>query len=157
MKILLAIKASTPLDAITRAVIRQFRPEGAEICVLHVLELDRVVPPVYDYARGQEYGDDVVARLTSGQAAAKELTAGVAEQLQAAGFRTSSTVIAGEPKTAILACAATWQAELIIVGGQERGHVRLSAGKGKVAAAVALEARCSVQIVRADHFEPLAA
>ena len=73
--------------------------------------------------------------------------AGAARELERAGFATSTTVQEGEPRQVILHCAATWRANLIVVGSHGKtGLDRLLLGS--VSEHVARHALCSVEIVR---------
>lgn len=147
MKVLLAIDASEFSTAATQMIIRQFRPAGTQVRVVHALEFDKVLPAAYDFARGPDYGKDVSSRLKSGKQQAEELTVKTAQQLRSAGFEVTTEVVEGDPKSAILDCAAAWNPDLIVMGSHGRkGWDRFTLGS--VSEAVAHNAKCSVEIVR---------
>jgi nucleotide-binding universal stress UspA family protein len=73
-----------------------------------------------------------------------------AEQARtAAGLKTSGEVLSGNPKEVILEEARRWDADLIVVGSHgRRGFKRFLLGS--VSEAVAMNAHCSVVVVRAS-------
>lgn len=69
------------------------------------------------------------------------------EVFASAGLKTSASVLEGKPKDAILEEAKNWNADLIVVGSHgRRGFKRLLLGS--VSEAVAMNAPCSVVVVR---------
>jgi nucleotide-binding universal stress UspA family protein len=146
-RILLAIDDSEFSRAATESIAVHIRPESTSVHVLHVLELDHLVPPAFDFARGADYGPEVAARLENGRKAAQELVSGSARLLQDACFETSTVVREGEPRHAILDYAAEWDCDWIVMGSHgRRGFNRFF--MGSVSEAVARHAHCSVHIVR---------
>jgi nucleotide-binding universal stress UspA family protein len=142
MKVLLPIDDSRCSEAATQSLLQQFRPENAELCVLHVVEPLLLIP--YPY----------VAQVETLQAAqeerlkeANELVRRTEEQLVKAGFQVQTAVEEGDPRSVILDYAARWNADLIVIGSHGRkGLDRFLLGS--VAESVARHAHCSVQIVR---------
>lgn len=147
MKILLAIEDAKYAEAAVHALVRQIRPEGAEVCVFHVVAPLVVIP--YGYM-GQ------VATLEAAQKErlreGKELAERTGEQLRAAGFHVRLLFGDGDPKTAILDKAQEWNADVIFMGSHgRRGIERFLIGS--VSEAVLRHASCSVEIVRAPAIE----
>jgi nucleotide-binding universal stress UspA family protein len=71
--------------------------------------------------------------------------------LENVGFRPTTAVKEGDPRTEIINMASEWHADLIMVGSHGRtGLDRLL--MGSVSEAVARHAPCSVQIVRTAKF-----
>ena len=69
------------------------------------------------------------------------------EVLASAGLKATADVLDGNPKEAILEEAKKWNADLIVVGSHgRRGFKRLLLGS--VSEAVAMNAHCSVVVVR---------
>lgn len=135
-KILLAIDDSKFSEAAVRTVLRQTRPEQAEVCVLHVVDLQLPIPTSYVDAFRQQ-------SLSRG----KELAAGVEQQLKKAGFKAHAIVEEGYPRSAIVDYAKKWDANLIVAGSHGRkGLDRFLIGS--VAEFVVRHAPCSVEIVR---------
>jgi nucleotide-binding universal stress UspA family protein len=70
------------------------------------------------------------------------------EVLVAAGLKATTAVLSGNPKEVILEEARKWDADLIVVGSHgRRGFKRVLLGS--VSEAVAMNAHCSVVVVRA--------
>jgi nucleotide-binding universal stress UspA family protein len=146
-KIILAIDDSAFSRAAIESVADHIRPEDTVVHVIHVLELDRLVPPPIDFARGNEYGPDVAAHVKSGREAAQALVGAAEERLQTAGFSTGSVIREGDPRSAILDYADEWGSDWIVMGSHGRqGLDRFFIGS--VSEAVARHAHCSVHIVR---------
>ena len=69
------------------------------------------------------------------------------EVLASAGLKATTAVLSGSPKEAILEEAKKWNADLIVVGSHgRRGFKRFLLGS--VSEAVAMNAHCSVVVVR---------
>jgi len=145
MRILLAIDDSLFSSSATDTLIAQVKAEGVEVRVLHVLE-----PFPRDLAEtmgSKEQPDFALARVKLRERA-KELVAKTMQKLQRAGFKVSSSIEEGDPRSVILYQAEMWDADLIVLGSHGRtGLDRFLIGS--VSEAVARHARCSVQVVRA--------
>jgi nucleotide-binding universal stress UspA family protein len=143
MKIVLAIDGSKFSEAAVHTIAKRARPEDTHVRVLHVVD-----PPSLLVARemgGYDPALDAVWEAEKHQAEA--LVATVADELRANGFKVSTVVEEGDPKSKIIDEAARWGADLIIVGSHGRkGLERFLLGG--VSDAVARHARCSVEIVR---------
>jgi nucleotide-binding universal stress UspA family protein len=66
------------------------------------------------------------------------------------GLQVTTTTLEGVPHEVIVAEAERWHADLIVLGSHGYGRVR-RAILGSVAAAVAVEAPCAVEIIRMGH------
>jgi nucleotide-binding universal stress UspA family protein len=136
MKILLAIDDSIFSEAVTRAVIQLMRPEHMEVCVLHVVDLMLPIPTSYAEGYRKEslkHGKDLVRR-------AEHL-------LTEADYKVKTAVEEGDPRSKVIDYAASWKADLVLVGSHGRkGLDRFLVGS--VAESVARHAPCSVLIVR---------
>ena len=140
MKILLAIDNSKFSEAAARTLTSQFRPEGAEVRVLHVVEPIAIYGPPQMSSGYYPELEDQVPR-------AHELVDQVAKKRSFGGFRVATSVATGDARSTILENAAEWHADLIVLGS----HGRKGLGRfflGSVSEAVARHAPCSVQIVR---------
>jgi len=136
MRILLAIDDSKFSEAATQAVIAQFQPQGTEIKLLNVVDL--VLPiPTSDAAGFREES------LRRGQ----EVVRRAEQALSKAGFKVSTDVEEGDPKSKIIDQANRWNAELIVLGSHGRRGIERFL-MGSVAEAVTRHAHCSVQIIR---------
>jgi nucleotide-binding universal stress UspA family protein len=66
------------------------------------------------------------------------------------GVSVTSKVLEGDPAEAILEEAERWDADLVVVGSHGYGRLKRRL-LGSVSQALALHARCSVEIVRCQH------
>ena len=147
MKVLVAVDNSEFSEAAVRSIVRQFRAEEAEVCVLHALEWQRALPSGFAFARGESYGNQLRAAMKQGREQAAALVIRMAGLLRAGGFRASTVVVEEKPLFAILGRAAEWGADLIVLGSHcRRGLDRVLTGS--VSEKVARQASCSVEIVR---------
>lgn len=142
MKTLLAMDESECSQAAMRLVIQEMRPEDSEVYVLHVAAPKWLV---WDYDLG-ELGQIEAAReetLKRGQ----ELLERVKPLIAKAGFEVRAAMAEGDARFVIVDQAASWNAELIVLGS----HGRKGLGRlllGSVAEHVARHAHCSVLLVR---------
>jgi nucleotide-binding universal stress UspA family protein len=149
MKILLAVDGSACSDAAVTEVARRSLPAGSAVRILHAIEpyptyvpeLWTLPPMSYDQLEKLERER---ARLFLGRAAAELAEAGVPHEA------VTTSVVVGPPKEVILEEAESWGADLIVVGSHGRGAVKRFL-LGSVSQAVALHARCSVEIVRSKE------
>ena len=148
MKVLLAIDGSGHSEAAINEVARRHFPAGTEVRVISV-----VVPSYYSGALAEGGGD---ARIYTeienyardrAHAAVKKAAATLRADEGSRPLNVTTKVLAGPAKVAILDEAEAFGAELIVVGSH--GHGKLESFLiGSVAHAVALHAKCSVEIVR---------
>ena len=147
MKILLATDGSPCSDRAGEEVARMPWPEDIQVMVISAMEMP-VVPAIEPYGvspdyfvelegesrrRAQSFVDQALARLGTGENKSIKVT---------------GEVVQGSPKQAILDYADEWGADLIVLGSHGYGML----GRfllGSVSSAVAIHAKCSVEIVRA--------
>jgi len=150
MKILLAIDGSEHSEAAVDEICRQHFPPDSEVRVISVVE-QPYFPETFP-GGGMNmtlYGDmEKVARERTRaiveNAAAKLRTDEGSRQLNV-----TTEVPSGSPKGVILEVAEAFGADLIVVGSH--GHGKLERFLlGSVSQAVALHAKCSVEIVRSQ-------
>ena len=148
MRILLATDGSGHSEAAVHEIARQRWPADSEVRVISVVE-----PP---YVLGTFPGESVNTSLyveieKSARDRARAAVDKAAAQLQSdEGSRqltVTTDVLSGSAKRVILEDAEAFRADLIVVGSH--GHGMLDRFLlGSVSQAVALHARCSVEIVR---------
>jgi nucleotide-binding universal stress UspA family protein len=140
MKILLAIDDSPFTEASVKTLIAQFDPAKTEVRVIHVVEPISVsAVPQMD----PQYYPELREQVKEAQAMVDR----VAKKLQGAGFRLTTAVETGDPRSMIVDAAAAWKPDLIMLGSHGRkGLSRFLLGS--VSEAVARHAPCSVEIVR---------
>ena len=149
MKILLAVDGSECSDRAVTEVSERPWPPASEVKVVYAVELP-VVPAVEPWAVPPEYFEQAIkAGRDTGRAAVERAVSTLRAGADRA-LKVTSEIIEGSPKRVILDEAETWGADLIVVGSHGYGILnRLLLGS--VSQAVALHAKCSVEIVRLCH------
>ena len=138
MKILMGIDESKFSDDVLRAIVTQFRPEHAEVRILHVLQPTAPAPP--------QMAPGYAPELEDQKKPAHALVERIAKELRSAGFKVDTAVEVGDIRETVIDSAADWGADLIVVGSHGKGIQRFLLGS--VAEFVARHAKCSVEIVR---------
>jgi nucleotide-binding universal stress UspA family protein len=141
-KILLATDGSSYSECAARSIAERPWGKGTEVKIVSVI--DPVIPATDPwYAAGEvmdRIRDQKRAECEQAVRSAKELLSG-------AGLTTSVSVHEGVPKWRILDEAQEWGANIIVVGSHgRRGLTRLLLGS--VSEAVAMNALCSVEVIR---------
>jgi nucleotide-binding universal stress UspA family protein len=146
MKILLPVDTSICSSAAARAIIAQFRPEHTEVRVMHAVEWPKELPTYLAFAEGPTAARDILEAHGAQFERGRFLVDGIAQELTAAGFATSTDVREGGAKAMILASAAEWHPDVIVIGSHGRSGVdRLFLGS--VAEQVMRDAACPVEVV----------
>jgi nucleotide-binding universal stress UspA family protein len=148
MRVLLAIDDSQSSEAAAHMVMDQAQPGKTEVRVLNVLR-----PPTLLVAREMVGYDPSLGNTWEMQTeSARNLVENVATNLRAKGVTTTSSVEMGEPRAKILEVAQAWDADLIVLGSDQRTRL---AGylSGGIPESIARRASCSVEIVRAPQKE----
>jgi nucleotide-binding universal stress UspA family protein len=136
MRILLAIDDSKFSEAATQAVIAQHHPQGTQVKILNVVDLQIPIPTSYAAGFREEslkHGQEVVRRAE--------------QMLKKTGYTVETAVEEGDPRSKIIDQAAQWNAELIVLGSHGRRGVDYFL-MGSVSEAVVRHAPCSVEVVR---------
>jgi nucleotide-binding universal stress UspA family protein len=129
-RVLLATDGSETSAAAARALAERPWPEGSEFRVLSVEEPWALKP-----SRVRHDGQ------------AQEAVGSAEQVLASAGLKATGAVLSGNAREVILEEARKWEADLIVVGSHgRRGFRRLLLGS--VSEAVAMDAHCSVVVVR---------
>lgn len=114
---------------------------------MNVVESLQLMPVSYGFGTGPVCTENYLAIAQQWRSEGEKLVADVADRLQSAGFKTSTSVEEGDARERILDCAEKWRPNLILVGSHgRRGIDRLLLGS--VSEAMARHAGCSVDIVR---------
>ncbi len=149
MKILLAVDGSTFSEAAVNEVAARPWPEGSEVRVISVIEL-QFTPTKETRALPESYYSQLER---AGQEQARSAINHAVEQLRARAdepLEITTEAVIGRAKEAILEEAERWGADLIVLGSHGYGW-----GKrflfGSVALAVTTGATCSVEIVRCQE------
>lgn len=142
MNILVASDGSECSNAAVASVAGRPWPPGSVIRVISVA--DAVLPPMPTW-----YGEaGSVARLHEEAKKEAERSAQEAkDMLISRGVDVTKTVLHGDPKAMIIEEAERWSADLVVLGSHgPRGLDRMLLGS--VAEALAMHARCSVEVIR---------
>lgn len=145
MRILLAVDGSPGSEAAVEEVCRRPWPPESEVRVVTVLS-----PIESILMQGVKHSpttfDDLLEQ--QGMEAAKRLNEIASDlALRAPGLHVTPRMLEGLPKEAIVDEAEQWGADLIVVGSNGYGAIKRFL-LGSVSLAVALNAPCSVEIVR---------
>jgi len=140
MKILVGLGDSGFSTAILNCLQTQFRPERCEVKVIHILQpLSMAAMP--------EMSSRYAPELEDRKGPARDMVNQFAAELRASGFRAEAAVEMGDVRDRMLATAAEWDADLIMVGSHGQNAIsRLLVGS--VADSIVRHAPCSVQVVR---------
>jgi nucleotide-binding universal stress UspA family protein len=143
MRILVAIDGSEQSDAVVDDIARQYFPADSEVRVISVVEAPNLGDGV-DMSLSAEIEKTARQRASSAvEKAAAQLRADEGNHKR----NVTTDVLSGSPKRVILEEAESFGADLIVVGSH--GHGMLDRFLlGSVSQAVALHAKCSVEIVR---------
>lgn len=147
MRVLLAIDDSEPSQAAVQAVLE--RGPGPEVRVVHVVEpAASLIPSLVAGAElGLWRGAEIEALRRTTLEEAQDLVAKAGRRLREAGLSVTTSVEEGDPRSKIIDLAATWPADLIVLGSHGRkGLDRFLLGS--VSETVARHAPCSVEIRR---------
>lgn len=136
-RVLLATDGSNTSAQAARALAERPWPEGSEFRVISVEEPWTIKS---SGVRSEKEAQEAVNKAE--------------EVLASAGLKATGAVLSGNTKQAILQEAQRWAAELIVVGSHgRRGFRRFLLGS--VSEAVAMNAHCSVVVVRAPRKNPI--
>ncbi len=147
MKILVAIDGSKHSEVVVNEIARRPFPAASEVQVISVIE-----PPYWPlYAGGrvdmQPYEVMESTSREGAQAAVEKAATKLRAGAESRQLNVTTKVLSGSPKGVILEEAEAFGADLIVVGSHGYGLVERFL-LGSVSQAVALHAKCSVEIVR---------
>ncbi|MGB6822544.1 MAG: universal stress protein [Candidatus Acidiferrales bacterium] len=133
MKILLAIDSSSASQNVIAEAAARPWPSGTRFCVLHIVDVLGMGRSLAMIDEEKRYGQAFVAAA--------------AEKLVRAGHETSTDVLVGFPRKAVVQYAKEWGADFVMVGSHGQGALSRFL-LGSVAQAVLRTAPCSVEVVR---------
>ena len=139
-QILVAVDNGQPAACAFDAAVELSMQLGAELTVLHVVDITEAYVPQLGYA-----DQDVVTKLYRD---GEQLLGQVFARLPS-NLNPQRQLIEGEPVDVVLSVARDWPADLIVIGNDNRGrlsHFLL----GSTADAIVRRASCPVVTVRAD-------
>lgn len=138
MRVLIALDVTVQCKEIVDAAASRPWPKNTKFLLLHVLD-------PFPFAKAP------ISLTRAREAAAQQIKA-ASESLVNSGWNVESEVVLGVPRRAVAQVAASWEADLVMVGSNEVGELtRLFLGS--TARSVLRHAPCSVEIVRPDPKE----
>ncbi len=147
-KILLAIDGSEQGEAAVEELTRQPFPDGSELQVISVAELPYLpLPYPGDGIDMNVYAEVEKSYLQRANAAVEDAAIKLRVGSESNKLGITTGVPSGSPKEVILQEAKAFGADLIVVGSHGYGMMERFL-LGSVSEAVALRAKCSVEIVR---------
>jgi len=148
MKVLLAIDGSGHSDAAVDEMVHKHLPVNSEIRVISVVGTPYIPGSVgAEYVDMRIYDEIENAAKVAAHAAVDKAVATLRAADGSRQRNITTTVVSGSPQQKILEEAEAFGADLIIVGSHGHGKFEQFL-LGSVAHAVALHAKCSVEIVR---------
>jgi nucleotide-binding universal stress UspA family protein len=144
-RVLLATDGSAYSEAAARSVAQRPWPKGTEFKIVSVVE--QMVPAMDPgYASGE-----VIERMLIQNRTQCEAAVGSAMKILAStGLAAGTSVLSGNAKWTIIDAAKEWNADLLVVGSHgRRGLTRVLLGS--VSEAVAMNAPCSVEVIRSPE------
>ena len=146
MKILLATDGSAHSKIVLEKVAGKPYPPNTEVRIISAYHRTPLISSIEPMGVSQEYYAKIDHYALK---AAEKITKNAAEILHKKNpaLTITTTVIDGSPKSVILKEAERFGADLIVVGSHGSGAVKRFL-LGSVPQAVALHAKCSVEIVR---------
>jgi nucleotide-binding universal stress UspA family protein len=145
MKVLLATDGSEHSEAAVDEIVNRHFPANSEVRVISVVALPSF--PVVPGAGVSFYGEAEKPARDLARAAVEKAAVKLRESNQSDKPKVTTEVLSGSPKLAILEEAEAFGADLIVVGSHGSGAIERFL-LGSVSQAVALHAKCSVEIVR---------
>ena len=133
MKVLIALNITAQSREIVNEAASRPWPAGTVFLVLHVLD-------PFPFAKAP------ISLKRAKEAAAVQLKS-AATRLSEAGWKTETDVVVGMPRRVVSEVAASWRADLIMVGSNDAGAL-MRLFLGSTARSVLRHAPCSVEIVR---------
>ena len=150
MKILVATDGSEYSLAAAQSVASRPWPEGTLFQVLSVEELVVVETPMAASSPAAFYPPSLLEELlANAHERAIAATESAMKILTQAGLKIAApkTRLVGDPRSLILEAAQAWPADLIVLGSHGRSGLDRFL-MGSVSEAVAIHARCSVEVIR---------
>lgn len=146
MRILLAVDGSSCSQLAAAEVARRPWPASSEVKIITAFEtVVSAVPETWMLA--PDYYEQTLMALRDQARSVIESAMSVLRTCEDRTIKVTTEIIEGSPKRVILDEAERWNADLIVVGSHGYGAIERFL-LGSVSQAVALHAKCSVEIVR---------
>jgi len=150
MRILVAIDGSEQSEAAVGEVARRHFPAESEVRVISVVNPPMPLSAESLAISSGYHGELEKIEREGARRAIEKAALSLRESLAGGSVKITTEVLSGSPKGVILEEAEAFGADLIVVGSHGRGMLERFL-LGSVSQAVALHARCSVEIVRSPQ------
>jgi len=147
MRILLATDGSGHSEAAVDEIAHRHYPADSEVRIISVVEPLMPLSAESLATSAGYHGELEKIERERASSAIEKAAAGLRESLEAGSMKITTEVLSGSPKRVILEEAEAFGADLIVVGSHGHGALERFL-LGSVSQAVALHAKCSVEIVR---------
>lgn len=147
MRILLAIDGSEHSEAAVDEITHRHYPADSEVRVISVIEPLMPLSAESLATSAGYHGELEKIERERARHAIEKAAARLRESIGGGSVKITTDVLSGSPKGVILEDAEAFGADLIVVGSHGRGMLERFL-LGSVSQAVALHAKCSVEIVR---------
>ncbi len=150
MRILVAIDGSEHSEAAIDEVARWHYPVDSEVRVISVVEALMPLSAESLATSAGYHGELEEVERERARSAIEKAAARLRKSSDGGSMKITTEVLSGSPKRVILEEAEAFGADLIVVGSHGHGALERFL-LGSVAQAVALHAKCSVEIVRSPR------
>ena len=147
MRILVAIDGSEHSEAAVDEIAHRHFPADSEVRVISVVNLPMPLSAESLATSAGYHGELEKSERERASSAIERAAARLRESLGDGSVKITTEVLSGSPKGVILEEAEAFGADLIVVGSHGYGMLERFL-LGSVSQAVALHAKCSVEIVR---------
>ena len=147
MRILVAIDGSEHSEAAVDEIAHRHSPADSEVRVISVVNPPMPLSAESLATSAGYHGELEKIERERARRAIEKAAARLRESLEGGSVKITTEVLSGSPKQVILEEAEAFGADLIVVGSHGHGALERFL-LGSVSQAVALHAKCSVEIVR---------
>lgn len=146
MRVLLAVDGSRFSNAAVEEIAQRPWPDHTEIRIISVAQPPLVAPPE-TWELPDNFGEQMEKAVRDRAHPVVDNAAERLRQALGANIKTTTAVLLGHPKQAIIDEAERWRADLVVVGSHGQSALTRFL-LGSVSQTVASHAKCSVEIVR---------
>ena len=147
MNVLLPVDGTRASDAALDAFIHQFKPDTVRVRVLYVVESSLAVPDSIAFAEAGAAAAVAAGQVVELRRCGQQIADRALDRLHAGRFDAEADVTEGDAGREIVAHAAAWPADTIVMASHGRhGFDRFWIGS--VAEYVLRHAPCAVEIIR---------
>ncbi len=152
MRILLATDGSEHSEAVLNEITRRPFPANSELRIISVVDPPMPLAEESLATSAGYHGELEKIELERARTAVEDAALRLRDNAEGRSLNITTEILSGSPKRVILEEAETFGADLIVVGSHGHGALERFL-LGSVSQAVALHAKCSVEIVRRHNEE----